>query len=34
MGLDEKKQAYNINADTAAGALARSLKSEKINVND
>ena len=27
MGLDEKKQTYNINADTAAGALATSLKS-------
>ena len=24
MGLDEKKQTYNINADTAAGALAKS----------
>jgi len=30
MGLDEKKQAYNINADTAAGALARSLKSRRL----
>jgi len=30
MGLDEKKQAYNINADTTAGALARSLKSRRL----
>ena len=30
MGLDEKKQAYNINADTAAGALARSMKSRRL----
>ena len=30
MGLDEKKQAYNINADTAAGALAKSLKSRRL----
>ena len=30
MGIDEKKQAYNINADTAAGALARSLKSRRL----
>ena len=30
MGLDEKKQAYNINADTVAGALARSLKSRRL----
>jgi len=30
MGLDEKKQAYNINADTAAGALARSIKSRRL----
>jgi|TARA_B100000315_G_scaffold211355_1_gene208078 acetylglutamate kinase len=30
MGLDEKKQAYNINADTAAGVLARSLKSRRL----
>ena len=30
MGLDEKKQTYNINADTAAGALARSLKSRRL----
>ena len=29
-GLDEKKQAYNINADTAAGALAKSLKSRRL----
>ncbi|SVD92999.1 uncharacterized protein METZ01_LOCUS445853, partial [marine metagenome] len=27
MGLDEKNQAYNVNADVAAGALATSLKS-------
>ena len=30
MGLDEKKQTYNINADTTAGALARSLKSRRL----
>ena len=30
MGLDEKKQAYNINADTAAGALAINLKSRRL----
>ena len=30
MGLDEKKQAYNINADTAAGALAKSLRSRRL----
>ena len=30
MGLDEKGQAYNINADTAAGALATSLKSRRL----
>ena len=30
MGMDEKKQTYNINADTAAGALARSLKSRRL----
>ena len=30
MGLDEKKQVYNINADTAAGALATSLKSRRL----
>jgi acetylglutamate kinase len=30
MGLDQKGQAYNINADTAAGALARSLKSRRL----
>ena len=30
MGSDEKKQIYNINADTAAGALARSLKSRRL----
>jgi len=30
MGLDEKKQAYNINADIAAGALATSLKSRRL----
>ena len=30
MGLDDKKQAYNINADTAAGALAISLKSRRL----
>ena len=27
MGLDQKNQTYNINADTAAGALATNLKS-------
>jgi len=30
MGLDEKMQTYNINADTAAGALAVSLKSRRL----
>ena len=30
MGLDQKNQVYNINADTAAGALARSLKSRRL----
>ena len=30
MGLDENKQTYNINADTAAGALAKSLKSRRL----
>ena len=30
MGLDENKQAYNINADTAAGVLAISLKSRRL----
>jgi acetylglutamate kinase len=30
MGLDDKKQTYNINADTAAGALAKSLKSRRL----
>ena len=30
MGLDKKKQPYNINADTAAGALARSIKSRRL----
>ena len=30
MGLDEKMQVYNINADTAAGALAISLKSRRL----
>ena len=30
MGLDEKMQAYNINADTTAGALAVSLKSRRL----
>ena len=30
MGLDEKGIAYNINADTAAGALARSIKSRRL----
>jgi len=30
MGIDEKKQTYNINADTAAGALARNLKSRRL----
>ena len=30
MGLDANKQAYNINADTAAGALAISLKSRRL----
>ena len=30
MGLDEKGQVYNINADTAAGALAINLKSRRL----
>ena len=30
MGLDNKKQAFNINADTAAGALAKSLRSRRL----
>ena len=30
MGLDEKMQAYNINADTAAGVLAISLNSRRL----
>ena len=30
MGIDDKKQTYNINADTAAGALAISLKSRRL----
>ena len=30
MGLDEKGQAYNINADTAAGALATNVKSRRL----
>jgi len=30
IGLDKKKQTYNINADTAAGALAKSLKSRRL----
>ena len=30
MGLDENKQTYNINADTTAGALAKSLRSRRL----
>ena len=30
MGQDEKKQTYNINADTAAGALAKNLRSRRL----
>jgi len=30
MGLDKKGQAYNINADTTAGALAKSLQSRRL----
>ena len=30
MGLDQKEQSYNINADTAAGAIARNLKSRRL----
>ena len=30
MGLDEKGKPYNINADTAAGAIARSIKSRRL----
>ena len=30
MGIDEKKQTYNINADIASGALAKSLRSRRL----
>ena len=30
LGLDENNQAYNINGDTAAGAIAKSLKSRRL----
>jgi len=30
MGIDKEKQIYNINADTAAGAIARSIKSRRL----
>ena len=30
MGLDQKGQSYNINADTAAGTIARNLKSRRL----
>ena len=30
MGLDDGGQAYNINADTAAGAIAKSIKSRRL----
>tara|TARA_B100001123_G_C15275597_1_gene1012044 strand:- start:515 stop:1387 length:873 start_codon:yes stop_codon:yes gene_type:complete len=30
MGLDDKEQIFNINADTAAGALAQSIKSRRL----
>ena len=30
MGLDEKKQTFNINADIAAGAIATSIKSRRL----
>ena len=30
LGLDEKNQVYNINGDTAAGAIAKSLKSRRL----
>jgi len=30
LGLDEKSQVYNINGDTAAGAIAKSLKSRRL----
>jgi len=30
MGIDNENHAYNINADTAAGALAKSLKSRRL----
>ena len=30
MGLDQKGQSYNINADIAAGALARNLRSRRL----
>ena len=32
MGLDEKGIPYNINADTAAGAIARSIKSRRLKL--
>lgn len=30
LGLDDKEQSYNINGDTAAGAIAKSLKSRRL----
>ena len=30
LGLGEKNQTYNINGDTAAGAIAKSLKSRRL----
>ena len=30
MGLDEKGKSYNINADTAAGAISRGIKSRRL----
>ena len=30
MGLDENKNPYNVNADTAAGAISRSIKSRRL----
>ena len=30
LGLDENNQTYNINGDTAAGAIAKSLRSRRL----
>ena len=31
LGLDKNNQTYNINADTAAGSIAKKIKAQKIN---